>query len=80
MLKLFQLLKLYTYIAERGRKKITNGGKEKVSNNATVAYSIKFFSWFVRKKYDKARKFESGEPANRTGFRISYVLHVSVQR
>ena len=58
-LKLFQLMKLYT--AERGRKIITNDGKEKVLNNATVAYSIIFFfSWFARKEYDKARKTESG--------------------
>jgi len=77
-LKVFQRRKLYT--AERGRKIITNGGKEKVSNNATAAYSITFFSCFVRKEYDKARKIELGEPANRTEFRISYVLHVSVQR
>ena len=55
LLKLFQLLKLYT--AERGRKIITNGGKAKVSNNAKVAYSIIyiyiyifFFSRFVRRE------------------------------
>jgi hypothetical protein len=69
LLKLFQLLKLYT--AERGRKIITNDAREKVSNNATVAYSIIFFSWFVREEYEKARKTGSGEAANRTGFRIS---------
>jgi hypothetical protein len=78
LLKLFQLLKLYT--AERGRKIITNDRKEKVLKNATVTYSIILFSWFVRKEYDKARKTESGEPAIWTEFRISYVLHVSVKR
>lgn len=59
LLKLFQMLKLYT--AERGRKIITNGGKEKVSDNATVAYSIIFFSWFIRKEYDKERNRRTGQ-------------------